>query len=183
MASNETLLDAEGKIQLIVDTIKRSGLSWFIETGSASGHTAAGVYRGSGGHLARIITVELDEHNYRSCVRKFLKTPKILPVHGDSAVILNEICRFVPGPAVWWLDAHYNEGHQRGPVDCPVMAELYEIITRHPQGQWILIDDARLFGTEPGYPTIQAVTDEIAHHSGDSYVVTVEDDVIRAVPR
>jgi len=46
----------------------------------------------------------------------------------------------------------------------------------------IVIDDARCLGSDPAYPTLEAVTDFVLSHRPQARI-TVENDSIRITPR
>ena len=58
------------------------------------------------------------------------------------------------GRILFWLDGHYS-GEGTGGCDevCPIIAELRLIAQSKRKDHCILIDDARLFIGEDGYPT------------------------------
>nr|VFK13685.1 MAG: hypothetical protein BECKLPF1236A_GA0070988_100932 [Candidatus Kentron sp. LPFa]VFK29804.1 MAG: hypothetical protein BECKLPF1236C_GA0070990_1009510 [Candidatus Kentron sp. LPFa] len=58
---------------------------------------------------------------------------------------MTRIAREVTEPAVFWLDARYSVGSTAGADDqCPLIGELEAIVAR-PYGDFVLIDDVRLF--------------------------------------
>lgn len=148
-----------------------AGYRVFVETGTADGYTTAALLDA----FARLYTIELDPDFYLASMRRFALEPKVLTIHGDSSSVLPELLHVMHEPAVYWLDAHWSGGPTRGPVDTPIVAELAEIL-KHGRPDTILIDDARLFGTDPAYPTV-ADLELIAGR----YAV-VADDIIRFYP-
>ncbi len=68
---------------------------------------------------------------------------------------LPEICRKLDGPSLFYLDGHYSGGFTgRGDKDSPIIEELNAILTNTNYPFKIVIDDARLFGIDPSYPSI-----------------------------
>ena len=103
--------------------------------------------------FARIITLELFEPLYTAACEKFRGDPGIELHHGDSASLLPGIIPNITSPIVFWLDAHYSGGGTGGENICPVLGEVDAVFTRNNPDDIILIDDARLFGWSPGYPS------------------------------
>jgi len=68
----------------------------------------------------------------------------------DSAVALPDIIAAMPpGPALWWLDAHYPRHYDGdGVVDTPLRAEVEAIVTskRDHWSDVLLMDDWRIYG-------------------------------------
>jgi hypothetical protein len=86
-------------------------------------------------------------------------------------------------PSILWLDAHYDhDGREdrRGEVDTPIREELSHALHWAAVGHLVLVDDARLFGSDEAYPTIDEVQRRFAAPSG--YGMIVEDDIIRLIP-
>lgn len=167
------MLDGDGKIALIKEYAKHP---LFFETGSAHGPTVAGLLD----TFDRIFTIDIAEDNYQTCLLRFLDYPHVTVVHGDSGVYLQVLLDKIREPAVFWLDAHYDydgRADRRGPVDTPIESELFTVLHRGLDDV-VLIDDARLFGKKPSYPTIAHIF-SIAEFHG--FVAEVKDDVIRLV--
>jgi hypothetical protein len=166
---------AAAKRQLIRDWQRHTRLAWFVETGSGDGATINDV----AGVFVHVVSIEIGVDNYMLCHRRFLRVPQVTLIHGDSNVVLPDILDVIQGPAIFWLDAHYCGSH-RGPVDTPVLDELVHIFHRE-QPNVILIDDARKFGADPAYPTVQAIEALVHSHGHDAYRCYVELDVIHLV--
>lgn len=162
-------MDAEGRIGLIRRWGRR--YPWFIETGTADGHTTASVAH----DFERLVTIELDYKRYlHVATNRLMAYPNILPLHGDSGVVLREVVYWQTQPALFWLDAHYSGG-ARGAQDTPIVNELQIIATSKHSNQ-ILIDDARLFGTDPAYPEMEWVE---GYAEANEYVFSTQYDIIR----
>lgn len=83
---------------------------------------------------------------------------------------------------LFWLDAHYSRGDTaRGEEETPILKEL-ELIGAHPvRGHLLLIDDARCFGVDEGYPSIERMR-ETAARLFPSSAFSVDRDIIRIIP-
>lgn len=151
----------------------------FVETGTADHLTVQALEP----FFPRLYTIELDEGFYHQAWCAFMDKPHVTALYGDSKVVLEHLVYRLRGPALFWLDAHYCGG-VKGDEDTPIQTELRHIFQyRQNEKNLILIDDARLFGTDPAYPTIKWVEDFIAAQPGIlRYQVYVEDDIIHIVP-
>ena len=163
-------------------TVLRHARKWklenFIETGTFEGDMVEAQRE----VFKRIVSLELDGRLAGAAQRRFAAHPHIQVLHGDSATMLAEAMRLVPGPALFWLDAHYSGGvTARGETETPIMKELSLIATQNRSGDLILIDDARLFGLRRGYPKLATVKRFVqAHWVACSF--KVESDVICITP-
>lgn len=153
---------------------RRSGIRTFFETGTGDGSTLREMARDDTFDL--LVSVELGEDNYLLNQRQFLLEPRVKLIHGDSDVVLPQMLDILYRPCVFWLDAHYCGSH-RGQVDTPVLSELVHIFSRQ-RDNVILIDDARLFGRDPAYPTIEEIAALIVQYRA-GYSVQVVRDIIR----
>lgn len=180
-----TILTADEKLAVLRGFQWNRNLHTFVETGTADGFTTLGL----ADDFDRLITIELDYDRYlHVTTADLMRYPNILPLWGDSARVLREVAQFLEEPALFWLDAHYSGG-ARGDKDTPIEDEL-NILGGHvdPRGNdgitelrhVILIDDARLFGDDPAYPTLGWVQ---AWAEGHRYEFVVTDDIICLTPR
>lgn len=154
------------------------GLTTMVETGTYYGDMIAALT----GDFARLISIELQPSLARRAQRRFARESKVQIVCGDSGDELGTIVRQLREPALFWLDGHYSGGETaRGVEDTPVMRELGHIL-RVPEGAHVvLIDDARLFGSDPAYPTLDALKAAVLELA-PAASVTVADDIVRIVP-
>ena len=165
------MLTGDGKIELIRSYAKHPTL---VETGSAHGPTVAGLLR----DFDRIFTVDIAADNYETCILRFWNEPHVTVLHGDSAVWIVHILHNHPEPAVFWLDAHYDydgRADRRGSKDTPIEDELFAVLSRG-RDDVVLVDDARLFGDKPGYPTVDHIASVAGFHG---FRFELADDVMR----
>jgi hypothetical protein len=161
-------------------------ISYFVETGTYLGRTATAASR----IFERVYTIESSQYYFEKAARKISQRPNIKHIYGDSQIKLPEIVSLLDKPTLFWLDDHYmyeqNSYGENKP--CPIMEEI-ALLNRLKIKHWILIDDARLFGS-PGsaplsdidkWPTLQAVINLLNSSDCPRYVV-VEHDIIIAVP-
>ncbi len=130
-----------------------------------------------------IYSIELSEELYDKARDRFKDDEHIRLVHGDSEVelgrIVNEICQ----PALFWLDGHYSAGETaKGTKDTPILGELECLLNCSEKNHVIIIDDARFFGTDPEYPTMEELKWHILALNPDINIL-VENDSIRLTPK
>lgn len=149
-----------------------------IETGTYQGDMVAAmlpVFR-------RIVTIELDPELARAAVRRFHDRPEVEVVQGDAGRKLDEVLAGIDERCAFWLDGHYSgPGTALGPRPTPILAELAAIARHRRRDHLILIDDARCFGSEEGYPSVATVVEEL-RAINPRYSILVRDDAIRALP-
>jgi hypothetical protein len=99
-------------------------------------------------------------------------------LQGDSTQVLREVLSRIEEPCLFWLDAHYS-GKGTALADCetPVWGELSHAVKSHV----ILIDDARCFDGENGYPSLAEIKTCVNERRPDQ-ICEVRDDIIRIHP-
>lgn len=165
--------------QAIVREYQRAfGLEVLVETGTFLGDMVASTKM----DFERIFTVEIDDALHGRAKRKFARFRHISVIHGDSEERLPEILVNVDQPCLFWLDGHYSGGITgRGREDSPVMRELQHIFEHRVKNHVVLIDDARCFTGDGGYPTIERLQ-SLVRENRPQWSVKVEDDIIRMHP-
>jgi hypothetical protein len=118
----------------------------------------------------------------RLAARRFSEHAHIEIIEGDSAKKLAEIIPRIDGSALFWLDGHYSAGITgRGEEDCPIWGELASINGKLPHPYVIIVDDARCFGVNEGYPTLGELRAYVSEKL-PSHRMSVENDLIRIIP-
>lgn len=150
----------------------------FVETGTADGDTCKAVHE----YFDEIHTIEIVPSVYEWTQKRIGRSyPKIRFYQGDSTLILPGILGQLNRSCFFWLDGHYcGSLEARGVKDTPVAEEL-EIIFATGLRHVVLIDDARLFGRDPAYPTVEWVRD-LATSQDIEYAFSYEDDIMRILP-
>jgi len=95
--------------------------------------------------------------------------------------MLETIVSSLTEPALFWLDAHYSgPSTAQGGLDTPVRREL-DIVLGSNERHVVLIDDARAFGTEKDYPTLEEIRQQVTRLVPKSEM-SVSNDIIRITP-
>ncbi len=157
---------------------ERFGLKVLIETGTYHGDMVEAMK----GHFSQIYSIELSKELYEKANKRFAGEKKIKLIHGDSGIELGKLIGRLDQPALFWLDGHYSAGETaKGDKDTPIYEELTHIFNTPHGGHVIIIDDARYFGKDPAYPSIEALSNFIRTKRPDASI-EIEDDSIRITP-
>jgi hypothetical protein len=131
----------------------------------------------------RVYSIELGNDLYEMAARRFKGADNVELIHGDSGAALGSILNKIDQPALFWLDGHYSGGDTaRGATDTPIKEELRRILNAADRRHVIIVDDARCFGSEPAYPSIEEVVEFIKSRR-PNMDVAVQDDSIRITPQ
>jgi hypothetical protein len=164
--------------QLIIrEYARRHGIRVFVETGTFRGEMLDAV----GDLFHRMYSIELSTELYAKAREKFRGRRDIELIQGDSGEELGKILPALREPALFWLDSHYSGGvTAKGASETPIFTEIAHILDAQDLRHVLLIDDARLFGANPDYPSIAELSEFIMSRRKDASI-TVEDDVIRVI--
>ena len=132
---------------------ERHGLKSFVETGTGDG---AGVAQAAAAGFEAVHSIELVPELAQAVRVRFRKHPQVRIHEGESSKLLSGvIAQLPPGPALFWLDAHfpgadYGLGEYEAEPDPAVRLPLEREVTiiaamRQGQRDVILIDDARIY--------------------------------------
>ncbi len=158
---------------------KKHHLSILVETGTCYGDMVAAMR----GMFDRIYTIELSTALYERAKLRFKEHESIEVINGDSGVELGKLLPRINRPALFWLDGHYSGGITvRGEKDTPIFEELRHILGGSDRGHVIIIDDARLFGRDPGYPALEDLKKTVFSLRKNSEI-HIADDMIRITPQ
>jgi hypothetical protein len=163
------------KQRLLRNYRRRFGIRILVESGTYMGETVSAMLS----EFSRIISIELDQTLFELAAKRFRsRRPQVTILQGDSAAVLPRVVSELAEPALFWLDGHYSGGiTAHGEKESPVIEELQAILaSEFPHV--ILIDDARLFGADPGYPTLEDV-DSLVRKLRPDLRIDVAQDVIR----
>jgi len=155
-----------------------AGIDTFIETGTYMGGTT----KWASTQFKEVYTIELSDVLYNQVKDELLSKGNIVPYLGDSRDVLPKVLKNIKGNILFWLDGHYSGGITAGEDNpCPLLQEL-EIILSRNNDDIILIDDARLFLGENGWPPIIEIYKKIDSSTGKSKYMLICDDNIWIVP-
>jgi hypothetical protein len=166
-------LTAWEKRQHLIEWAHRSGVRVFVETGTYQGETTMALRE----VVERCITIELDPALHARAQVTFAGMTDVELLLGDSGRLIRDVLGRLDEPALFWLDAHYSgTGTARGVADSPILGELDSILSHRVRSHIVIIDDAREFIGENGYPTIRRLARFVERHG---YGVRLRDDLIR----
>ena len=162
------------------------GLRVAVETGTNLGESTAALAE----MADRVWTVELSPKYAKWARDRYVGTPAVNVLEGDSAAVLADLAPRIDQPALYWLDAHWCAGDSAGhEAQCPLLHEI-EAIEASPAAaeSVILIDDASFFLACPypdyrrsDWPTFMEVADRLrARHP--RYVTSLLDVIIATPP-
>ncbi|WP_022664372.1 hypothetical protein [Desulfospira joergensenii] len=134
-------------------------------------------------YFTQIYSIELSRELFQKAMERFNNVKNVTIIHGDSGVELEKLTCVLKGKSVlFWLDGHYSAGvTARGDKDTPIYEELTHIFNADLGRCVILIDDARCFGDDPAYPSIEELSGFIKENS-PAAEIEVKDDSIRIIP-
>lgn len=158
---------------------RKYGLRIIVETGTYRGDTVQAMRN----DFERIYSIELSPMLFAQAQDRFRSAPNVELIHGDSGEKLANLMRRLDQPTLFWLDGHYSAGiTAKGDKITPIFEELEHILSAPVRNHVIVIDDARLFGTDPGYPDLEELIRFVRAHKPDAEI-EVADDSIRILPR
>lgn len=127
-------------------------------------------------------SVEIHRPFYLLNKKQFERDKNVDIYFGGSQDMLSEMINASEGKILFWLDGHFSGVGTGGGDDvCPIIKEIRLIAQSNRNDHCILIDDARCFTGEDGYPTLDATLAELRLING-SYKLQVDRDCIMALP-
>jgi hypothetical protein len=117
----------------------------FIETGTYCGDTIFSIEP----YFNNIYTIEFSEMFYKRTKNNYTGN-KINFLLGDSSIVFETLLPTIEEPTIFFLDGHWSCGDTGKSVkDCPLDEEITHINNLFKNEAIIIIDDYRLFGTNP----------------------------------
>lgn len=166
------------KCQALAFFAKRFGLKILVETGTYYGDTIEAMRR----QFDRVYSIELSKELHKKAQRRFKRARNVELICGDSAIELGKLMAHLDQPTLFWLDGHYSgDLTAKGAKDTPIYEELDHILSAPDRGHVIIIDDARCFGVDLHYPSLEEITAFI-RSKRSNVVLVVQDDSIRVTP-
>jgi hypothetical protein len=165
------------KQRIVKEALRQSGFDTVIETGTFTGDMVDALV----GHASRIVSIELDDGLYSRACERFKAVPGVELLHGDSSVLFPQVVAQLTRPAFFWLDGHYaGPLTARTELASSISSEIAALLDHPIGGHVVLIDDARQFSGEEGYPTVEGLRQGILARQ-PSAPFSVQDDIIRWV--
>jgi hypothetical protein len=157
---------------------KKSGYDILVETGTYKGDMILAQLDS----FEKIYSIELSQALFEKAGKRFNKNSKVNLLQGNSGEVITKVLKELMEPAIFWLDGHYSGGIT-AKIDkySPVIEELQTLIVHNELQHIILIDDARGFTGEHGYPSVQEIA-ELTTKYFLRYHFSVDEDIIRLVP-
>lgn len=166
------------KQRMILRQARRHNTSIMIETGTLFGDMVEAMKD----HFDQLFSIEISHELATKAKQRFAGNDKIRIIENDSAVALKSLVPEIRHPALFWLDGHYSGGNTgKGEKDTPIMEELATIYASDLD-HIVLIDDARLFGSDKDYPSVEELETYVRKLRPD-VVISSENDCISIIPR
>jgi hypothetical protein len=163
------------KHQNLLYYARKYNLKILVETGTYLGETIEAM----ADHFNHIYSIELSNALYKKAKRRFKNRSNIELIHGDSAKELEKIMKEIDQPTIFWLDGHYSDGiTARGDKDTPIYEELQHIFKAKDLKHIIFIDDARCFGTDSAYPSLDEIIHFIKTHKENVNISVKHDSIV-----
>lgn len=171
------------KQQILRKTAHDYQLRDLIETGTFLGDMLAAMRD----DFNSLTSIELSEELHARAQQRFAGDSKITLLRGDSKELIAEVAGSLTRPSLFWLDAHYSgswhedfEETAGGDRDNPIYAELEAVFARGLD-HVVLIDDARLFNGQEGWPQLKDICAFVEEREPQREVLVAED-IVRILP-
>lgn len=162
--------EPEAKRAHLLDIFTARGHRILLESGTYLGDTVAYFVP----YAERIISIEVEPKLYADARERFANEPKVELIEGDALQIVPQVLQMLDEPPLMWLDGHFSGGVTgQGEEIEPAGTILHRLARIHkPAGITVVIDDLRLFGRDPEFPTLDALVNSARHAfpSGRIYV-------------
>lgn len=163
------------KQRILLEYAKTKGLRIFVETGTFYGDMVEAM----NGSFDKIYSIELSKDLWQKAEKRFKGQKHIEIIHGDSGKELFKLMSKIDRPVLFWLDSHYSGGiTAKGNKDTPIYEELRHIFNAPDRGHVIIIDDARCFGADPAYPSIEELNKFIKSKRTNIDIAVQNDSII-----
>jgi hypothetical protein len=167
------------KQKLIKKYAKEFNLKILVESGTYYGDMVEAQSK----NFERIYSIELSPILFSYATERFKSKTNIELIQGDSGIEIEKIMKKIGQPALFWLDGHYSAGETaKGKTDTPILEELEHILSSGKLAHVIIIDDARLFGSNPAYPSLESL-EKFVYSKRPNVEISVSYDSIRITPR
>ena len=163
------------KEQTIKEYAARFSTDILVETGTFVGSTTQAMKN----TFKEIFSIELDHNLYELAKSIFAHDAHVHIIEGDSGEILPKLLGDVQSPCLFWLDGHYSgKGTAKGEQETPIQKELKTIFAHKIINHVILIDDAKDFTGDNGYPAIEELRSFVLQYR-PGWIFEVKNGIIR----
>jgi hypothetical protein len=167
------------KQKLLQKYAKEFNLKILVETGTYYGD----MVEAQRNNFEKIYSIELSPILFSYVAERFKSKANIELIQGDSGIEIEKIMKRIRQPALFWLDGHYSAGKTaKGEKDTPILEELECILNSDDLGHVIIIDDARLFGSDPAYPSLKSL-EKLVYSKRSDVEISISYDSVRIIPR
>lgn len=142
----------------------------FVETGTHEGWMIEKI----SGKFEQVYSIELNDRLFNLAEKRFQGRQNIRLLHGDSALLINNVLSELHNSALFWLDAHGSGAITAS--NAPIVNELEAIFAHPTKDHLIFIDDARHFDRK----TIRKI--KTLTESND-YIFRIEDGIFKLTPK
>jgi hypothetical protein len=157
---------------------KKFKLKVLVESGTFHGEMVEAM-KNSFDH---IYSIELSRNLFEKARERFQNAQNIQLICGDSGKTIINIINSINKPTLFWLDGHFSGKETvRGEKDTPILEELDHILNWQNKNFVIIIDDARCFGSDPAYPTIEQLK-KFVQLKNSEIMISRQDDILRITP-
>ncbi len=171
------------KQSIVRESARKHGTRILVETGTYLGDMVDAMRN----DFDRIYSIELSRELFERARDRFQRYSHIEIIHGDSGQQLEMLMPKLDQPTLFWLDGHYSGGPTaQGSKDTPILEELDHIygspdVNSRNLKHVVLIDDIRCFGSEPTYPSLEALETHIRNQAC-GVGIEVQTDVLKVIP-
>jgi len=170
---------SEDKRDIIMQYANEYRCKCFVETGTYLGDTVERMKV----FFDKVYSIELGKSLYENACIRFANDSNVILHCGDSGELLKDILPEIDEKILFWLDGHYSCGITvKGSKNTPIIKELEAISRNNQKNHIILIDDAKCFGVEEDYPTIEELRKIVLCFFPESDF-RVENDIIRIITK
>jgi hypothetical protein len=155
-AGRVSLPPLQAKRRQLLRLFREGGHTLFVESGTYRNDTVAFFL----GHAQRIVTVEIEPMLHAAAERRFAGEPSVTFLLGDALDRIPPVIELEAASTLLFLDGHFSggvtgEGREREPA-ATILGALGGRTRRAPLT--IVVDDLRLFGTDPDFPSLDGLT-------------------------
>ena len=167
------------KQRTILDFAKRHDVRILVETGTYFGDMVEAMKD----KFDRVYSIELSKELHQKATQRFANDENVELIQGDSGIELEKLMSRIDQTAIFWLDGHYSAGvTAMGEQATPIFKELTHIFADDKREHIIIIDDARCFGTDPDYPSLESLSEFVLAKIPNA-AIEVDNDSIRIIPQ